>query len=48
MQVIKTPVGLVKVDDPVKKVTQAQYDELSDDEKKTGTYYIKDDEEVTE
>ena len=43
MNVIKTPTGLVPVDEIGRVMTQAQYDALSAEEKKDGTFYITDD-----
>ena len=43
MNVIKTPTGLVPVDEIARVMTQAQYDALSAEEKKDGTFYITDD-----
>ncbi len=40
MNIIKTPTGIVPVDEVAKVLTQAQYNALSEDKKKNGTYYI--------
>ena len=43
MNIIKTPTGIIPVDEVAKVLTQAQYNALSENEKKNGTYYIIDD-----
>ena len=40
MNVIKTPTGLIPVDEPVKLVTQTEYNNMPENEQKSGTYYI--------
>ena len=40
MNVIKTPTGLIPVDEPAKSMTQAEYNNLTSTEKNSGTYYI--------
>ena len=43
MNVIKTPTGLVPVDEPAELVTKAEYNNLTDTKKNNGTYYITND-----
>lgn len=40
MKVIKTPTGLIPVDEPAKLVTQTEYNNMPEEEQKSGTYYI--------
>ena len=40
MNVIKTPTGLIPVDKPGELLTQAEYNNLTDEKKRDGTYYI--------
>ena len=40
VNVIKTPTGLIAVDPPAKFVTQTEYNNLTDQEKQDGIYYI--------
>ena len=47
MNIIKTPTGIITVDEVAKVLTQAQYNALSDKDKKNGTYYITDDDGET-
>ena len=47
MNIIKTPTGIITVDEVAKVLTQAQYNALSDKEKNNGTYYITDDDGET-
>ena len=43
MNYIRTPAGTIPVDEPVREITQEQYDALSEEEKSNGTtYYITD------
>lgn len=44
MQYIKTPIGVVSVDEPANVLSQKQYDALSANAKSNGTYYVDDDE----
>ena len=49
MNIIKTPTGIVPVDEPAHVLTQEEYDALPEQDKVKGTYYISDDtEDVTE
>lgn len=43
MNVIKTPTGLIPVDEPAQLLTQAEYNNLTDEKKNSGTYYITND-----
>ena len=40
MQVIKTPTGLIAVDELAQSMTQTEYNNLPADKQKIGTYYI--------
>ena len=40
MQVIKTPTGMIPVDEPAQCMTQTEYNNLPADKQKSGTYYI--------
>ena len=40
MKVIKTPTGLIPVDESAQSLTQAEYNNLTAEQKNTGTYYI--------
>lgn len=42
MKAIKTPTGIITVDDPAVVLTQAEYDALPEDKKNKGIYYITD------
>ena len=45
MNYIRTPMGTIPVDEPVRELTQEEYDALSEEEKNNGaTYFIKDSE----
>ena len=45
MNYIRTPARTIPVDEPVREITQEQYDALSEEEKNNGTtYFIKDSE----